>query len=226
MANNKPQDAEVRTSIDDVNDTLTGIGEKVQNNPKIIIWSCVAVAAVVCAILLYMYGYRQPAKNAADKALGEADIELLMGNDSIALAKYQEVAENHSFDGGNLAKLNAGILLYKQGKYEEAIKYLDDYDPTESIIGASSRALMGDCYVNLNNYDEAVKCYNEAVKISDKNPHYTPAFLLKEATVYHEMKDYKAEAAAYKKILSDYPAYARESGIDIKKYLRRAELAE
>ncbi|MDE7144933.1 MAG: hypothetical protein K2O30_02125 [Duncaniella sp.] len=43
MANNKPQD-ENRTSIDEVNDTLTGISEKVQNNPKIIIWSCVAVA--------------------------------------------------------------------------------------------------------------------------------------------------------------------------------------
>lgn len=226
MAKNKPQDKEVRTSIDEVNDTLTGIGEKVQNNPKIIVWSCVAVAAVVCVILLYLYAYRQPAKQNADKALGQADIEMLMGNDSIALAKYEAVAAEHSFEGGNLAKLNAGILLYKQGKYEEAIKYLDDYDPSESVIGAASRSLIGDCYVNLKQYEQALKYFKEAVRISDKNPHYTPAFLMKEATVYRELKNYKAEAAAYQEILSNYPAYGQQNNIDIKKYLKRAELSE
>lgn len=226
MAKNKPQDEEVRTSIDEVNDTLTGIGEKVQNNPKIIVWTCAAVAAVVCVILLYMYAFRQPAKDSAAKALGQADIELLAGNDSIALAKYQEVAQNHSYEAGNLANLNAAILLYKQGKYEEAAKYLADYDPTESVIGAASRSLMGDCYVNLKDYEKALDCYKNAVKISDANPHYTPAFLLKEATVYRELKNYKAEADTYREILKNYPAYGNENGIDIKKYLKRAELSE
>ncbi|MCM1520555.1 MAG: tetratricopeptide repeat protein [Lachnoclostridium sp.] len=224
MAKHQPE--ETRTSIDEVNDTLTGIGEKVQNNPKVIVWTCVAVAAVVCVVLIYFYAFHQPSKAAASKALGQADIELALGNDSIALAKYQEVAANHSFAAGNLANLNAAILLYKDGKYEEAIKYLDDYDPTESIIGASSRSLMGDCYVNLKQYDKAISCFKEAVKLSDNNPHYTPAFLIKEATVYRELKDYKAEAAAYKEIMTKYPNFGRENGIDIDKYLKRAEKAE
>ncbi|MDE6484788.1 MAG: tetratricopeptide repeat protein [Duncaniella sp.] len=222
MANHKPQD-ETRTSIDEVNDTLTGIGEKVQNNPKIILWSCVGVAAIVAVILIYVYAFRQPAKEAASKALGEADIELLMGNDSTALAKYQEVAANHSFESGNLANLNAAILLYKKGEYEQAIKYLDDYKPTESIIGASSRSLMGDCYVNLEQYEKALDCFKKAVKISDNNPHYTPAFMIKEATVYRHLKNYKAEAEVYSEILKKYPQYGQENGIDIKKYLKRAE---
>lgn len=59
MANNKPNE-ETRTSIDEVNDTLTGIGEKVQSNPKVVVWSCVAVAAVVAIILVYVYAIRQP----------------------------------------------------------------------------------------------------------------------------------------------------------------------
>ncbi|MDE6415744.1 MAG: tetratricopeptide repeat protein [Duncaniella sp.] len=222
MANQKPQD-ETRTSIDEVNDTLTGIGEKVQNNPKIILWSCIGVAALVAVILIYVYAFRQPAKEAASKALGEADIEMLMGNDSTALAKYQEVAANHSFESGNLANLNAAILLYKKGEYEQAIKYLDDYKPTESIIGASSRSLMGDCYVNLEQYDKALDCFKKAVKISDNNPHYTPAFMIKEATVYRHLKNYKAEAEVYAEILKKYPQYGQENGIDIKKYLKRAE---
>ena len=222
MANNKPNE-ETRTSIDEVNDTLTGIGEKVQSNPKVVVWSCVAVAAVVAIILLYVYVIRQPGQNAANNALGQADIELLMGNDSIALAKYQQVAADHGYDAGNLANLNAAILLYKQGKYEAALKYLKDYSSSETIIGASAKSLEGDCYVNLKKYPEAIDCYKQAVKISDNNPHYTPAFLLKEATVLREQKDFKAEAAVYEEIMKDYPNYGAEIGVDLEKYLERAQ---
>ncbi len=222
MANNKPQE-ETRTSIDEVNDTLTGLGSKVQNNPEIIVWSCAGVAVIVAAILIYVYAIRQPGQEAANQALGQADIELLMGNDSIALAKYQQVAANHGYDAGNLANLNAAILLYKDKKYEEAIKHLNSYSSSENIIGASAKSLEGDCYVNLNKYPEAIECFKKAVKISDNNPHYTPAFLLKEATVYREMKDYSAEAAIYEQIIKDYPNYGSEIGLDIQKYLERAK---
>ena len=222
MANNKPVE-ETRTSIDEVNDTLTGIGEKVQSNPKVIVWGCIAVAAVVAVILIYVYAIRQPGQNAANNALGQADIELLMGNDSVALAKYQQVAADHGYDAGNLANLNAAIILYKEGKYEEAISYLKNYSASESVIGASAKSLEGDCYVNLKQYPQAIDCFKQAVKISDNNPHYTPAFLLKEATVLREQKDFKAEAAVSEQILKDYPTYGSEIGVDIKKYLERAQ---
>lgn len=222
MANNKPTE-ESRTSIEEVNDALTGIGEKVQSNPKVIVWSCVAVAIVVAIVLIYVYAVRQPGINSANNALGQADMELLMGNDSVALAKYQQVAADHGYDAGNLAKLNSAILLYRNGKYEEALTYLKDYSSSESIIGASAKSLEGDCYVNLNKYPEAIDCYKQAVKISDNNPHYTPAFLLKEATVLREQKDFKAEAEIYEQIVNDYPEYGNEIGVDIRKYLERAK---
>ncbi len=203
--------------------SLPGIGEKVQSNPKVIVWGCIAVAAVVADILIYVYAIRQPGQNAANNALGQADIELLMGNDSVALAKYQQVAADHGYDAGNLANLNAAIILYKEGKYEEAIGYLKNYSASESVIGASAKSLEGDCYVNLKQYPQAIDCFKQAVKISDNNPHYTPAFLLKEATVLREQKDFKAEAAVYEQILKDYPTYGSEIGVDIKKYLERAQ---
>lgn len=224
MATNKPQD-ETRNSVDEVNDTLTGLGEKVQNNPRIVIWGSLAIVAVIAIVLLYVYAIRQPGKNAADKALGQADIELLMGNDSIALAKYRQVADKHGYQAGNLAKLNAAIILYQDKKYDEAVKYLKDYDPTESVIGASSRSLLGDCYVNLEQYDNALDAFRQAVKISDNNPHYTPLFLLKEATVYRHLNDFKNEAKVYAQIVKDYPNFGSEIGIDIQKYLKRAEQA-
>ena len=185
--------------------------------------NCSDCDAAVAVILIYVYAIRQPGQNAANNALGQADIELLMGNDSVALAKYQQVAADHGYDAGNLANLNAAIILYKEGKYEEAIGYLKNYSASESVIGASAKSLEGDCYVNLKQYPQAIDCFKQAVKISDNNPHYTPAFLLKEATVLREQKDFKAEAAVYEQILKDYPTYGSEIGVDIKKYLERAQ---
>lgn len=223
---NTPKQEETRTSIDEVNDTLTGLGEKVQKNPKTIMYSCVAVAVVVIAILVYVYAIRQPGIQAGNEALGQADIELLMGNDSIALAKYEQVADNHGYKAGELASLNAAILLYRDGKYEAALSRLKDYSASESIIGAAAKSLEGDCYVNLKNYPEALACFKKAVKISDNNPSYTPAFLMKEATVLSAMGNHKEEAEVYETIVKDYPKYGPSMGIDVDRYLERAKNQE
>lgn len=222
MAHNSNQE-ETRTSIDEVNDTLTDLSTRMEQNSKVIVYACIGVAAVVALILIWVYAIRQPGINAANEALGQADIELLMGNDSVALAKYQQVAAEHGYKAGELASLNAAILLYKDKKYEEALTALKGYSASESIIGAGAKSLEGDCYVNLQRYSEAVAAFKKAVSLSDGNPHYTPVFLLKEATVLHEMKDYAAEADIYKTLIADYPTFADELGVNFEKYLERAQ---
>ncbi len=219
----KENQTENRTAVEELNDSLTGIEQKVQNNQKTIMWACVAVVAGVCAVLIYVYGIRRPGIESANNAIGQADLTMAMGNDSLALQQYQQVADEYGYEAGNRAQLNAAILLYQQGKYQEAINYLKNYSANESIIGASSKALEGDCYVNLKNYNEAIDCYREAAKISDKNPSYTPYFLMKEATVQRELKNYKAEADLYRTIRDEYPEYAAMQQIDFEKYIARAE---
>ena len=219
----KENQTENRTAVEELNDSLTGIEQKVQNNQKTIMWACVAVVAVVCAVLIYVYGIRRPGIESANNAIGQADLTMAMGNDSLARQQYQQVADEYDYEAGNRAQLNAAILLYQQGKYQEAINYLKNYSANESIIGASSKALEGDCYVNLKNYNEAIDCYREAAKISDKNPSYTPYFLMKEATVQRELKNYKAEADLYRTIRDEYPEYAAMQQIDFEKYIARAE---
>lgn len=222
MANNN--ETETRTSIDDLNDSLTSLEVKVQNNQKKITWGIVAVAAVVCLILVWVYAIRKPGIEAADNAIGQADLTLATGNDSTALAQYMQVADNYGYEAGNRASLNAAIILYRQGKYEDAINYLKKYSPTESVIGAAAKSLEGDCYVNLDQLEKAMNCFKDAAKISDNNPHYTPLFLMKQATVARELKNYKEEARLYKEINDKYPVYASENAIEIEKYLKRAEL--
>lgn len=204
-------------------DPISGLEQKVANNQKTIMWVCVAITAVIAIILIYIFAIRRPGIANANNAIGQADLEMMSGNDSTALAQYQHVADDYGYEAGNRAALNAAIILYRQGKYQEAIDYLKKYDSSENVIGATAQTLEGDCYVNLDKLDEALNCYDKAVKTSDNNPTLTPYILMKKANVYNAQKNYKAEAETYQTILSKYPEYGQRLGIDFEKYVDRAE---
>ncbi len=221
MAKDKKE--EVRTSIDELNDTLTEVvGEKVQQNKKPIIWA--AIAAIVIAVAaIFIVDMRKSGTEAANEALGQAGIA---ANDSIALAQYMQVADNEGYDAGNIAALQSAILLYQKGDYEKALEYVGKYSPTEELIGAASYSLEGDCYVNLQKYNEAVASFEKAISASDDNAAYTPLFMIKQANVYRELKEYAKEAAVYEKIKAEYPEYVASYGINIDKYIERAKASK
>lgn len=224
---NEPASATHRDS----EDILANEQKSVRLN-KMLVWAIIAVSVIVILVIIYIFAIRQPGIQAADNAIGQADMSNNLGRDSIALVQYKQVADNYGYDAGNRAALNAAIILYQQAqrdtvdrtaKLEEAISYLKKYDTKETVIGASSRSLMGDCYVNLGNLQEGRKCFAEAARLSDNNPAYTPFFMMKEATVDRALGDYAAEAAIYQAILDRFPTYGAEQGLDIEKYLKRAQ---
>lgn len=221
MANNNQN--ETHSGIETLNDSLTGIEQKVEKNQKLIVWACAAIAAVVAVILIYIFAIRKPGIESANSAIGQADLELIMGSDSTALAQYQAVADEYGYEAGNRAALNAAIILYKQGKYQEALNYLGQYSSSENVIGATAKALEGDCYVNLDQLDQAISCFEKAVKISDENPSLTPYFLMKEANVYNAQKNHAKEAEVYETIIENYAEFGPRMNIDFQKYLERAK---
>ncbi len=113
MAKNKPE--ETRTKIDDINESLSSVEQKVQNNQKAIMWGAIILAAIACLVLIYIYAIRRPGIQSANDAIGQADMELALGNDSIALMQYEQIADEYGYDAGNRANLNAAILYYQKG---------------------------------------------------------------------------------------------------------------
>ncbi|WP_289188821.1 tetratricopeptide repeat protein [Xylanibacter rodentium] len=214
---------ETRTSIDDLNDSLTGISAKVQKNMKVLSIIGIVIALIVVAVIVYIFLVKKPAVNKQNNAIAQADREMLMtGNDSIATAMYQKVAEG-SYDAANRAKLMAAIGLYNDGKYDEAIKYLKDYSAGDAIIGPAALSLLGDCYVNTDKLDDAIAAYKKAISKSGDNEYYTPLFMVKLAHIYHEQKKYADEADIYQQIVDKYPAYLQNSYFNIEKDLERAK---
>lgn len=204
----------------------TGAEEQQQNavkiNPKVAGWAIGAVVAVAAIVLIYIYAVRTPGIEAANEAVGEADLVMTQGNDSLALAQYELVADTYGYDGGNRATLMAATLLFKKGDYQAALDRLADYDAQEAIVGAAAYSLAGDCHVNLQQYKEALSCFDKAISQSDDNALYTPLFMFKKATVLRELKDYKAELGLLETIKAKYPEYGNAYRLDIDKYIARA----
>ncbi len=218
----KKEAEETRTSIDNLNDTLTGLGSKVQKNLKVLSIIGIVIALIVIGVIVYIFLVRKPAIAKQDNAIAQADREMLMtGNDSIATAIYAKVAEG-GYAAGQRAKLMTAIDYYKEGKYAEAIKLLNDYDVKDKIIGPAALSLLGDCYVNTDKLDDAIKTFKKAADESDNNPYYTPLFLVKLAHIYHEQKNYTEEAKMYQEIVDKYPQFLQSTNINVMKDLERA----
>lgn len=212
-----------RTSIDELNESLSSIEQRVENNKKSIYWVVGAIIVVAAVIMGYVYGIHNPNMNEARTEIAKADMEVSLGNDSLALAQYKSVADNFSNRAANRANLDAAILLYEDGKYEEAAAYINKFDAEGVIVGPASQSLLGDCYVNLKKYDEALGAYDKAISLSNDNSLYTPLFMIKKATVYRELKNYAAEADVFQTIKDKYPTFTQSYNFDLDKYLDRAK---
>ena len=223
MASNKNKE-EKATVVENLDSHLTKAGQRVANNKKII-YICVGVIAVVAAFVLsYLFIYRNPRLQNSWEAYNKVLLMQQKGelNDSTAADEFQKVSTNFSSTpAGNVAALSAAMAYYNVKNYDAAIKLLEKMDLSEPVLEAQSKALLGDCYVNKKNYEEALSCFDKAVSIADGNPELVPGYLIKEANIYSHLKKYDQSLACYQEIKDKYPRYSFGNGLDIDYYIER-----
>lgn len=213
--NNQEEKANV---VENLNSHLTKAGEKVANNKKII-YICVGVIACVAAFVLsYLFIYRNPRLQNSWEAYSKVHL-MEVRDQSIDPAKlgdeYRNVATNFSSTpAGNVAALSAAMAYYDAGKYEDAVKMLDDLGISDPVLKSQGAALKGDCLVNLDRNEEALAAFDQAIKIADGNPELVPGYLIKKANIYSHLKQYDNSLACYEEIKAKYPRYQYGNGID------------
>ena len=222
----KKQNQSARTTLEEVNESLTSAAQRIEDNKKYINWALIGIAILALLAGGYIWLHNKNVQEAKEK-IGEADIELLQAQGDQAkmdevLKDYEKVAEDFGNKAGERAHINAAILLYQKGEYEKAAKHLEEFSPAGNLIGPATQSLLGDCYVNLKNLDKALAAYDKAINLSGDNEAYTPSFMIKKATVLHEMKKYAEEAALYQTLLDKYPIYGQQTGYSVEKYMERA----
>lgn len=217
----KKQDQSARTTLEEVNESLTSAAQRIEDNKKYINWALIAIAVIALLAGGYIWLHNKNVQEAKEK-IGEADIELLQGKQDEALKDYEKVAADFGNKAGERAHLNAAILLYEKGEYEKAAKHLEGFNPDGNLVAPAAQSLLGDCYVNLKKLDKALSAYDKAISMTGDNEAYTPVFMIKKATILHEQKKYADEAAIYQTIKDKYPMYGQQNGFNVEKYLERA----
>ena len=216
------QQQQDENAIERMNSHLTEAGNKLANNKSIITWVVVGILVVAALIFGFIHFYQKPQNSKAFEAYNRVELNSL-GNDSVAAAQYKDVADKFGGDAGNLAALSAGEALYNEGKYEEAVKYLNKFSSKDAVLDANALVLTGDCYVNLKKYDEAISAYQKAVRKADGNDQIVPRVLLKEANVFDELKKFDTALECYQTIKKEFPQFRLGNGMDMDAYIAREE---
>ena len=116
----------------------------------------------------------------------------------------KSVSDNYAGKAGNVASLMTGTALLRQGKYDEAIEYLQKFSASDLLVQARAYCLLGDAYMEKNNADEAISFYTKAAEYKP-NKYFTPGYLLKLGVAQEKAKQYKEAVATYTKIVDEYP---------------------
>ena len=127
------------------------------------------------------------------------------------------------YDGtkaANLSKFYVGVIYMQQGKFDDAISYLNDFSSSDLLVQARAYALLGDAYIESNDITKGVEFYQKAANYQP-NEFFTPMYLMKLGQAQEANSDFAGAVESYKKIVNNYPK-AQELN-DAKKRLARAE---
>ena len=218
---------EILENPDVLADRLThGSEDFVKKNKNVLIGLFAVIAAAIVGGLLY-YNYRNTQNTEANAAMFQAvyyfeadSLGKALNGDGQHEGLLSIADEYGGTKAGNLAKFYAGTALLKQGKFQEALNYLEDYKSDDLILQGRAFCLQGDANLELGKTKEAAELYMKAADYKG-NEFFSPQYLMKAGMAYEALNDNESAIQAYDKIITSYPNAAEVN--DAKKYKARAE---
>ena len=212
-----------------VEDALTQSEAFLIKYKNAIIGGVVAVIIIVAGIIMYKNLYAEPREEKAQAALFKGQeyceqdaFEQALNGDSIGFAGFLKVADDYSgTKAANLAKAYAGICYAQLGKYEEAVKMLDDFNGKDQMVAPAVLGAAGSCYAQLGQLDKAASTLLSAADKADNNT-LSPIFLLQAGEILVKQGKFDDAVSAYTKIKDKY--FQSYQAMDIDKYIEQAKL--
>ena len=195
---------------------------------KAIIYGVLAVIVVIAGVIVYNQYVSAPREDKASTALAKGQeyfqqdlYEKALNGDGAGYAGFVKVAADYSStDAGNLANLYAGLCYAGLGKWNEAAKYLEDFDTKDDqMISPAAEGALGNAYAHLNQLDKAVTHLKNAAKNADNNT-LSPTFLIQAGEILESQGKAAEALELYKQVKEKYVYSMQYQTID--KYIERA----
>lgn len=214
-------------NLENVQEALNTTSVWIEKNQNKLTWAVTIIVAIVVGVLaLNTYVIKPKAvevSNENAKAVTyfmQGDWEKALNGDDAECLGFQAIADEYKcYQGGKLAALYAGICYYQMEQYEDAAAYLSKFSANDLTIEPAALQLLGDAYVQMEEYAKAVKAFEAAAKSS--NDLIAPMSLKKAGLVYLELDNKAAAKKAFETIKAEYPASTEAQ--DIEKYIAIAE---
>ena len=156
-----------------------------------VIAAIVAIVVIIGGTVLYKTYVSGPKEIKASTAIAKGqelfmagDYQKALTGDSANFKGFVKLADEYSSTAaGNLANLYAGLCSAKLNKWEDAAKYLENFDGADDqMISPAAEGALGNVYAHLNQLDKAVSHLKKAAEKADNNS-LSPTFLIQAGEI-------------------------------------------
>lgn len=152
-----------------------------------------------------------------------------LNGDGAGYTGFVKIASDYgSTDAGNLANLYAGLCYANLGKWQDAVKYLEDYSPKgDAMISPAAIEALGNAYAHVGQIDKAISTLKDAASKADAkadngtNNSLSPTFLLQAGELLESQNKVDEANKLYQDIKKKYVNSAIVQSNDIDKYIER-----
>jgi tetratricopeptide (TPR) repeat protein len=220
----QPENTKLMEDPEALRERLTRTEEFLENNRKWVFIIGGAIVVLVTAFFAFKYYIdrqnleAQASMFQAQYYFEEENWTMALNGDGNELGFLDIINEYPLTDAANLAHFYAGVSFMHQGQFDDAIHHLRKFKSRDLLVRPRAFALIGDAYMEQNNYSEAAKFYKRAADYKP-NRFFTPTYLLKGALANELNGNNRAAIANLETIISDFPESERL--MDAKKELAR-----
>lgn len=208
-------------------DKVSKVEDYIEKNRKWVLIIGGIIAIAVIGFFLYQY-YTENQNEIAQREMFQA--QYYFESDSLGLALngdgnnlgFLEIIDDYPMtEAANLSNYYAGVSFLKLGQFEQAIEHLQKFKSDDFVVQARAYALVGDAYMEQENYDKAANAYDKAAKYKP-NEQFTPDYLIKEALAHEMAGDIKSAVESFETLVDEYPQSRRIQ--EAKKQLNRLQI--
>ncbi len=218
-----------RTETAEKNDAVNKLDAFWKNNQKIITYVGLAIILVIGGWYAYKQYVVKPNEEKAQAAIFKAEEYYRMDSLNLALNGNQAdkgflyVIKNYGgTQTGELARYYAGICYLRLKDFDNAIKYLKDFDTDSKLVQSIAWGRLADAYSEKGDKSKAIDLYKKAGRHFPEEEVNSSEFLFRAAQLL-EIDNKKEEALdIYNELKEKFPK--TEKGGQADRYIYRLEV--
>lgn len=198
----------------------------IEKHLKKILIVLAAVIVVVAGYFIYQ-NHMDDVEAEAQEAIAKAQAQFyqeqyetaLNGDGATSKGFLKIISDYSGTETANLATLYTGLSYYNLKKYEEAVKYLEDFSSKgDNSVSPAAIAALGNCYVQLDQNEKGAETLLKAAKQADSN--LSAVFMVQAGMVYESLNQNDKALSIYKEVKENYQTSPLYQEMD--KYIERA----